>query len=268
MLCFSPFICQHKNYIPVYSHYFNHIDTGLDIIRQSQAVHLEFIQSFQVCHELCKRSGFISPATSSKVDKCAVDFRHLSSTTATILSKVSGWLDATITFFNHLSQSTTITSDEEQQFVRYGKQAKELAKSFRVLAAWGRDLGGKLHEMQQVTKEEIRSEQTKTEKAQLKAVLDAEEKRERLEDAMQDRESAETLDFIGPTFAAMSISPGFGALTPALMLQASMSSRSAEARKMEKQAANEYRTAIIELRKKASENDKTQHLLALLVCIH
>ena len=227
-----------------------HIETGLDIIRQSQVVHLDFIRSFQVCHDLCKQSGFISRATSTKVDMCAVDFRHLSSTTGTILSKVSHWLDGTITFFEDLSKGTSVTREEVQQFVKYGKQAKELAKSFKVLAAWGRDLSGKLHLMQEETKKEIMTEQTKTEKEQLKAVHDAKAKREKLEDAMELRENTETVQFLVPAFAAMGISTHAG-----LMIQASQSD---EARKIEKQAANEYRTAIMELRKKASENDRTQ----------
>ena len=180
---------------------------------------------------------------------CAVDFRHLSSTTATILSKVSHWLDSTIAFFEHLSTGTSVTNAEVKQFVIYGKQAKELARSFEVLAAWGRDLSGKLHEMQEMTKKEITSVQTKAEKAQLKAIRDAEAKREKLEDAVERRERTEMVQSLVPALAAMGISP------VGLMIQ---SSQSAQARKIEKQAANEYHTAIMELQKKASKNDKTQ----------
>lgn len=126
-------------------------DSDLHIMKKVQALHINAVSSFRECHHLCVSSNLFSQNTIMQVDQCALDFRQLSLSTVSVSERVSGWISRIITFFRYIYDET----NREQKYIQFGGQAKDLARAFKVIAAWGRDVCGRLHETQGCLEREV-----------------------------------------------------------------------------------------------------------------
>ena len=118
---------------------------GLDLIWESRALYADILFSFRECHDLCVSSGLFTKEIILQVDQCAVDFRQLSLDTVTVAKRVSNqWLGSATTFFENIDY----VDKPEKMLKLLGNQPRELARCFKVIAAWARDLGGRFYEAQ------------------------------------------------------------------------------------------------------------------------
>lgn len=125
---------------------------GLDLIWESRALYADILFCFRECHDLCVSSQLFTKDIILKVDQCAVDFRQLSLDTVTVAKRVSNqWLDSAIVFFENIDD----VDDPREMLKLLGDQAEELARCFKIIAAWARDLGTRFHEAQDCTTKEV-----------------------------------------------------------------------------------------------------------------
>ena len=167
-------------------------DGDLNILKKVQALHVDAVSSFQECHNLCVSSKLFSHDTMKQVDQCAYDFRQLSLSSITVSEKVSGWMSQTITFFRYINSE----ANPKQKYIEISRQAKDIAKGFKVIAAWGRGAGvcEKLHEMQGCLKEEVDEFQQEFEAAEREAEYAEERKKEKYRQAERIRADAEATE--------------------------------------------------------------------------
>lgn len=124
------------------------VTNGLDLIWESRVLYADILFSFRECHDVCLHSQLFSSDIILKIDQCAVDFRQLSFDTVTIAKRVSNqWLDVAITFFENIDQA----DDPKEMLKLLGDQARELARCFKLIAAWARNLAGRFHAAQDGT---------------------------------------------------------------------------------------------------------------------
>ena len=138
-----------------------------------------------------------------------------------------------------------------------GNQARELAYCFKVIAAWARDLGGRFHQAQDGTIREAEEFKQVFEKAVKdgKDVIERlKEKREKASKFRKEKEESE--DYWMTERIEVSWNPLQYVWS---RIGASVAgSRSLEASKLEKSAADELRKAEDELRDKKSQNEKAK----------
>lgn len=95
---------------------------------------------FRECHDLCVKSGLFTNDVILQVDQCAIVSNQ--------------WLDSAITFFENIGDFEK--TDRVEMLHLLGVQARELAKCFKVIAAWARDLAGRFHTAQDGTLKEVK----------------------------------------------------------------------------------------------------------------
>ena len=119
--------------------------SGVELLEQSKALCSAALGGFRENHDLCAKSGFFSKKTLLEVDTCAVDFRSLGLNTATVAKTVSNqWLDTVLIFYKNIAD---LDKDSIVELLKtLGGQAEELAQVFKVIAAWSRNLAGRMHE--------------------------------------------------------------------------------------------------------------------------
>lgn len=228
-------------------------DSDLDILKKAQALHVNAVTSFRECHDLCVSSNLFSHDTITQVDQCASDFRMLSLNTVTVSERVSGWMSGAITFFKYINNETNL----EQKYTKLGRQAKDLAKGFKVIAAWGRDVSGKLHEMQRCLMEEVDEFQQNFLAAKREAELAEERKRNNYQKAAEIRAEAEAEEGRWKTALAATWWNPIGLVVTGIGSAVS-SSKTSEALSLERGAEEEHDRAVDRLRKKTREYEKAK----------
>ena len=129
---------------------------GLDLIYGSQVIFLKVQESFRKFYDLCKESELFTADNIVKIEQCALDFRNMCSETATVSKRVSDlWLDTAIVFFENIDNFDC----PKDMMELLGKQARELAVCFKILAAWARDLAGRFHGAQTKSIKDVESYQ-------------------------------------------------------------------------------------------------------------
>ena len=227
---------------------------GLDLIWESRALYADILFCFRECHDLCVSSELFTKEIILQVDQCAVDFRQLSLDTVTVAKRVSNqWLDTAIAFFENIDD----VDDPKEMLVLLGNQARELARCFKIIAAWARDLGGRFHEAQGGTIKEV--EEFK--KAFAAAEQRAEEVRKQMAEqhtkaAKLRREAQETEDKWKTAQVAVSWIP-IGAIVTGIGAGIA-EKKTAEASRIEREASEKLRQSEEELRTKQSQNEKAK----------
>ena len=121
---------------------------GLELIWKSREIFADILSNFRECHDLCVSSKLFDDDAIFKVDQCAVDFRQLSLDSVSIAKRVSNqWLDTALVTFENFKD----LENPQDMLELLGKQARELSYCFKVIAAWARDLGERLHQAQDGT---------------------------------------------------------------------------------------------------------------------
>ena len=230
------------------------VTNGLDLIWESRALYADILYCFRECHDLCVSSGLFSNDIILKVDQCAVDFRQMSLDTVTVAKRVSNqWLDTAIAFFENIDD----VDDPKEMLILLGNQARELARCFKIIAAWARDLGGRFHQAQDGTIKEAEEFKKRFEAAKKSAEEVEKQAKAQLEKARKHREEAQsTEDKWKTSRIALAWNPIGLAVTSIGCSVAE--SRRAEASKLEQKANDELRKAQDDLQKKASEKEKAE----------
>ena len=171
----------------------NGIADGLAVLNKSPQTFSETLCQFRVCHDLCVYTDnkIFDKEMQTKIDQCAVDFRHMSLQTATLSEQVgSVWCRTCILFFENLSK---IKGDPSKVLKKISDQAKDLSRGFKGIGNWCRKLAGDFHDVgtlgDKKSKEYIESmEKTKKEAEEAmetfktdlnKAAAEAEQERKR-----------------------------------------------------------------------------------------
>lgn len=114
---------------------------GLQFLIESSDRIAKALSMFGESHKVCVSSNLFSNTNILKIDQCAVDFRQLSGTVEVATGVSEQWLKKVIDLFENIEN----VEDQSKILVLLGKQARSLAICFRLIAAWGRDLSGRLH---------------------------------------------------------------------------------------------------------------------------
>lgn len=125
---------------------------SMELFRISPAVFQQVLIRFRVCHDLCLYTSkeLLKPDTLTKIDQCAVDFRHMSIQTATLADRISSlWCKTCLLFFKNIDKVT----NADKILNRISTQAKELSVGFKSIAKWCRELAGRFHEAQKLAQE-------------------------------------------------------------------------------------------------------------------
>ena len=234
--------------------------TGLEYLWASRAHYADILFCFRECHDLCVKSGLFKKETILAIDQCAVDFRQLSLDTVTVAKRVSTqWLDVAIVFFGNIDD----VDDPAEMLKLLGSQAKELAKCFKAIAAWARNLCGRLHQAQDGTIQEAEEFKRKFEEAEQRAEELRKDMNENLEKAAKIRRGAkETEDKWRTSQVWLSWNPIGLAVTG--IGTAVAEKATAKARELEDKAREKLRDSEAELKQRKDQNDKakvTQHTL-------
>ena len=231
---------------------------GLDLIWQSRALYADILFCFRECHDLCVSSELFTDDIILQVDQCAVDFRQLSLDTVTVAKRVSNqWLDTAIVFFENIDD----VDDPTEMLTLLGNQARELARCFKIIAAWARDLGGRFHEAQGGTIKE--AEEFK--KAFEAAVERAEDVKRQV--AAQYAKAAKRREEAQQTEDKWKTARVVVAWNPIGLAVTSIGSsiaekKTAEASKLEREAQEKLRQSDEELKSKRSQNEKAKVCIA------
>lgn len=227
---------------------------GLDLIWESRAVYAEILYCFRECHNVCVGSGLFTKEIILQVDQCAVDFRRMSLDTTTVAKRVSNqWLDVAITFFENIDD----IDDPKEMLQLLADQARDLARCFKLIAAWARDLGGRFHKAQDGTVKEadefkavFQASQESAENAKAQAEKALKSATKRREEA-QDTEEAWMISAISLSWCPVAnIVTGIGASVAG--------SSVTKARELEEKAAKELREAKVKLEKMTSDNERAK----------
>ena len=232
---------------------------GLDLIWKSRALYAEILFCFRECHDVCVQSKLFTNDIILQIDQCAVDFRQLSFDTVTIAKRVSNqWLDTAITFFENIDD----VDDPKEMLQLLGDQARELAKCFKLIAAWARNLGGRFHEAQDGTIREAEEFKREFEAAVQRAESVKKQAEEKLSKAKKLRQTAQDSEDSWKTASvALSWIPvSFLVTGPGMAIA---EKKTAEATQLEARANEELRKSEHELEKRKSQNEKAKVLIIL-----
>ena len=231
--------------------------TGLEYIWESRAIYADILFSFRQCHDLCVQSKLFKDETILQIDQCGVDFRQLSLDTVTVAKRVSTqWLDVAIDFFGNIDE---VNDPEEraEMLKLLGGQARELAKCFKTIAAWARDLCGRLHKAQDGTIKEAEEFKRRFQAAQERAEKTKREVQASLDKAAKLRKGTqETEDRWKTARVALSWNP-LGLLVTSSGTSIA-ESKTAEARELEEKAHEELSKAAAELEQCKDQNEKAK----------
>ena len=223
-------------------------DGGLNVLKKAQALHVDAVSSFRECHNLCVSSKLFSHDTMKQVDQCAYDFRQLSLSTVTVSEKVSGWMSQTINFFKYINSE----ANPKQKYIEIARKAKDIAKGFKVIAAWGRGVSAKLHKMQGCLNDEVDEFQKEFEAAEREAEYAEQRKREKYQRAARIRADAQASERKWKTALAATWWNPIGLAVTGIGSAVS-SSNTSEAVSLEQDAKEEYDRASERLRKRTRE---------------
>ena len=215
--------------------------------------HASVLCSFQECHDLCVKSGLFKDNAIDKIDACAIEFQHLSQNTVVVVKRISRWLDEMVEFFKNIDRE----SDPARSLKKFGKQAKELARCFKVVAQWGREVSGSFYEMQGITREEAKRIKRKYQEAEEYAEEVEERKDRKLRRARRIREEKSETEEKWDTALAFTWWNPIGLAVSGIGKAVSHTS-TVEAEKLEEEAEDEHHRAASELARRQSENQKAQ----------
>lgn len=211
------------------------------------------LRSLDECHDLCVRSQLFSSGTIQKVNSCAVGFKELSTGTIAVVRKISPWCGEIVTFFRNIDGSGNPVATLKQ----YGRQAKELAECFRLIAKWGRMLSGNFHAMKDYTSQDAKKIKERYKQAKDDAEDKEEKKYEKLRKAAKIREDAEAEEGRWKiALAATWWNPIALAVTG--IGSAVSHSSTVDAEKLESEARSEHSRAIRNLEAKTDDYEKAK----------
>ena len=229
------------------------VDISTTDLNELMKSHTSMLRSFQDCHDLCVQSGLFSDDAIDQIDSCAGDFKQLSQGTVVVVKRIARWLDSMVNFFQNIDGE----NDPAVSLKRFGGQAKELARCFRVIAQWGRDVSGSFYAMQATTQTEAKRIKRQYREAEEYAEEVEERKEDKLRRARRIRDDARAEEGRWNTALAATWWNPIGLVVTGIGSAVSHSS-TAEAEKLEREAADEYRQATRRLEQKRRENDKAQ----------
>ncbi len=129
-------------------------ELAIDLLREDREKYSFILGLFQENHELSWTSGFFPRSITSKIDQCAISFRSLGNHTVSLADVISDqWLESVLDFYNHMDQNSH--SDNISQLKLLGGQAQKISLVFKVIAAWSRNLAGRVHTASNETKEQF-----------------------------------------------------------------------------------------------------------------
>ena len=165
---------------------------GVEVLRQSARYFNEALKQFRVCHDLCVSSDdVLNKEAVSDLDRCAVQFRQLSSFGATLSEKVANvWCGTCSMFYRNLSKLQEKNPGKILKTI--SSNAKELAEGFGYLSDRANDLCKKFQSMQRGSQCQAVQEAFVSafkEQERKAAALQAESKR-KLDEAKRNTEAA------------------------------------------------------------------------------
>jgi len=114
-----------------------------EILRQSEEMYSGGLCRFQENHDICTSSGFFPKNVLLEVDSCALSFRLLGLESISVATVVANqWIANTLVFYENISLFSL--QEARAQLTLLSGQSKELAKIFKVIAAWSADLAGRI----------------------------------------------------------------------------------------------------------------------------
>lgn len=212
---------------------------------------------FRVCHDLCVYTSqeILMPDTLTKVDQCAVDFRHMSIQTATLADRVSSlWCKTCLLFFKNIEK----VANPDKILIRISNQAKNLSEGFKTIGKWCRDLAGRFHEAQQLASENSKAFQESVDRAEKEAERQMKELASELDKmksiAKEKRDDADTL-------TALAIIPLVGIFFGVSAIITSGEARSAEENEKEARKKSEEAKQKLSNAKNKKEKAEVRYLL-------
>lgn len=116
-----------------------HDFSGLAVLCDSLCYFQATLCQFRVCHDLCATCDLLSEQSVRRLDKCAADFRRLSTAVATQTEKVASvWCRTCLLFYQNVNklQGSPVKILEAIQ-----KQSKELSENFKEVVESANNLG-------------------------------------------------------------------------------------------------------------------------------
>lgn len=146
-------------------------DNHMGLFELCPAVIQEVLIQFRVCHDICVYTSIemLGKDTLKKVDQCAVDFRELSTQTATLVDTMSSvWCHTCLMLFKGLEK--IIKSNYlDTMLKQISEQSKDLSFGFKKIGQWCGKLAARFHEAQQLADENTKVFRKKLDQAEQKA---------------------------------------------------------------------------------------------------
>ena len=117
--------------------------TCVDDLNNLMTSHSSILKSFRECYSLCVQSGLFSPDAIQQVSRCSLGFVQLSQGTIAVVSRISYWLESIISFYRNVDHDNNPT----ETLKCLGREARDIAKCFKVIAQSGRQRSGDFHAM-------------------------------------------------------------------------------------------------------------------------
>ena len=212
------------------------------------------LRSLDECHDLCVRSELFSSGTVQKVNSCAVQFKQLSQGTIAVVRKIGPWLGEMVVFFKSIDR---VSSSQVETLCGYGRQAKDLAECFRMIAKWGRMISGNFHAMKDYTSQDARKIKQRFKTAKETAEEREEEKSDKLRRAEKIRRDAKATEGKWNIARAATLWSPLGLVVTSIGSAVSHSSTE-QAEKLEREAEREHSRAVQNLQEKTNDYEKAK----------
>lgn len=226
---------------------------GLAVLKNTPQAFSETLCQFRVCHDLCVYSDnkILDEEMQTKIDQCAVNFRHMSLQTTTLSDQVASvWCRTCILFFKNMSK---IKGDPSKVLKKISDQARDLSEGFKGIGNWCRKLAGDFHDVGKMGDEKSKKykesmERTKKEAEEtmksLKADLD-----KAATEAEKERKRAKKW-LIAAAIPVVNLVAGAGAIVT--------SQWASDAESLQRDAQRKSDEAKAELEKAASNSEKAE----------
>jgi hypothetical protein len=229
---------------------------GVDLMREARPLFDQLLYSFRECHEVCFDSNLFSTETILEVDQCAIDFRQMSLTTITIATRLSSqWLSTALMVFQNIDKIVSPT----EMILLLGRQAQDLAQCFKVISAWANDLGKRFDQAQDDTIRNVKEFKILFQEALDRAEDVKKQIQEEYKRASALREEAEANENKWAIARVALIWCPIGLFVTSIGAKKA-GEKLAEAREIEKKAAEMLRKVRNELQEKKSQNDKAKFI--------
>ena len=169
------------------------------------------------------------------------------------------WLDVAIAFFENIDDAV----DPAEMLKLLGGQAKELAKCFKAIAAWARDLCGRLHEAQDGTIQDAEEFKRKFQAAEQRAEMLKKEYEDNLKKAEKKRQQAKEVEDTWRTCQIWLSWNPIGLLVTSIGANVAENA-AVEAKELADKAHESLSKAEAELKRKKNQSDRakvTQHTI-------